>query len=229
MTAGKPPRIAAMMPAELFFLLLPGRFGPRRFGPRGGIDCRSMKSVGSGGGGGGFSAPYPTAPAEGFTATRDITNSQNKTVLHFGFGNDITNIAISDNINFTPATYINATSSVEWTATITKILYIKYCNRYGRCSNPIYLQINAYVPIISNSYKFYKNLSCRMTNSDVKELQKYLNTHGVTVAPSGAGSLGKETNYFGLLTYKALVKFQKSIGWSGTGFFGPMTRAFINK
>lgn len=97
-------------------------------------------------GGGGFSAPYPTAPAGGFTATRDITNSQNKTVLHFGFGNDITNIAISDNINFTPATYINAASSVEWTATTTKILYIKYCNRYGRCSNPISLQINAFVP-----------------------------------------------------------------------------------
>jgi hypothetical protein len=97
-------------------------------------------------GGGGFSAPYPTAPAGGFTATRDITNSQNKTVLHFGFGNDITNIAISDNISFAPATYINATSSVEWTATTTKILYIKYCNRYGRCSNPISLQINAFVP-----------------------------------------------------------------------------------
>ena len=68
-----------------------------------------------------------------------------------------------------------------------------------------------------------------MTGTDVLELQKYLNTHGFVLAQSGAGSLGKETNYFGLLTYKALVKFQKSIGWSGTGFFGPMTRGFINK
>ena len=186
-------------------------------------------SVVSHGGGGGFSPPYPTAPAGGFTAIRDITNSQNKTILHFGFGNDITNIAISDNINFAPATYINATSSVEWTATTTKIIYVKYCNRYGRCSNPISLQINAYVPIVSNSYKFYRNLAYRMTGTDVLELQKYLNTHGFVLAQSGAGSLGKETNYFGLLTYKALVKFQKSIGWSGTGFFGPMTRGFINK
>ena len=198
----------------------------------------SPVSSGGGGGGGGFFAPYPTAPAGGFTATRDITNSQSKTVLHFGFGNDITNIAISDNINFTPATYINATSSVEWTATTTKILYIKYCNRYGRCSNPISLQINAFVPIVSNSYKFYKNLSYRMTNSDVKELQKYLNTHGVIVAPSGAGSLGKETNYFGLLTYRAVVKFQEAHASDiltpnglkkGTGYFGPSTRAFVNK
>lgn len=189
-------------------------------------------------GGGGFSAPYPTAPAGGFFATRDITNSQNKTVLHFGFGNDITNIAISDNVNFTPAAYINATSSVEWTATTTKILYIKYCNRYGRCSNPISLQINAFVPTVSNSYKFYKNLSYRMTSSDVKELQKYLNAHGIIVAQIGAGSLGKETNYFGLLTYRAVVKFQEAHASDiltpnglkkGTGYFGPSTRAFVNK
>jgi len=190
------------------------------------------------GGGGGFSPPSPTTPVGGFTATADITNSQNKTVLHFGFGNDITNIAISDNINFTPATYINATSSIEWTATTTKILYIKYCNRYGRCSNPISLQINAFVPIVSNSYKFYKNLSYRMTNSDVKELQKYLNTHGFVIAQNGAGSLGKETNYFGLLTYKTLIKFQEAHASDiltpnglkkGTGYFGPSTRAFVNK
>lgn len=198
----------------------------------------SVANPPSSGGSGGFSAPYPTAPAGGFTATRDITNSQNKTVLHFGFGNDITNIAISENANFYPATYINATTSIEWTATTTKILYIKYCNRYGRCSNPISLQINAYTPIVSNSYKFYKNLSYRMTNSDVKELQKYLNTHGFIVAPSGAGSPGKETNYFGLLTYRAVIKFQEAnasdiltpIGLKkGTGYFGPSTRAFVNK
>ncbi|TXI10250.1 MAG: DUF2341 domain-containing protein [Polynucleobacter sp.] len=198
----------------------------------------SPVSSGGGGGGGGFSAPYPTAPAGGFTATRDITNSQNKTVLHFGFGNDITNIAISDNANFTPATYINATSSVEWIATTTKIWYIKYCNRYGRCSNPISLQINAYVPVVYNSYKFYRNLSYRMTNSDIKELQKYLNANGFIIAQSGAGSLGKETNYFGLLTYKALIKFQEAHSpdiltpnglKKGTGYFGPSTRAFVNK
>jgi hypothetical protein len=189
-------------------------------------------------GGGGFSAPYPTAPAGGFTITRDITNSQNKTVLHFGFGNDITNIAISENIYFTPATYINATSSVEWTATTTKILYVKYCNRYGRCSNPISLQINAFVPIVSNSYKFYKNLSYRMTNSDVKELQKYLNTHGFIVAPSGAGSPGKETTFFGSLTRLAVIKFQEKYAkdvlapWGfvkGTGYVGKTTLAKINE
>ncbi len=77
-----------------------------------------------------------------------------------------------------------------------------------------------------------------MTNSDVKELQKYLNTHGFIVAPSGAGSPGKETNYFGLLTYRAVIKFQEANASDiltpnglkkGTGYFGPSTRAFVNK
>lgn len=192
----------------------------------------------SGGGGLGFFAPYPTAPVGGFTVTASTTNSQNKTNLHFGFGNDITKIVISDNTNFTSASYINATSSIEWAVPTTKILYVKYCNQYSKCSNPISVQINAFVPIISNSYKFYKNLSYRMTNPDVKELQKYLNAKGFVLAQSGAGSLGKETNYFGLLTYKALIKFQEAhasdiltpIGRKkGTGYFGPSTHAFVNK
>ncbi|MDO8716099.1 MAG: hypothetical protein Q7J73_04755, partial [Dehalococcoidales bacterium] len=126
-------------------------------------------------GGGGSSAPYPTAPAGGFTVTASSTNSQNKTILNFGFGNDITSIAISENANFAPASYINATSAVEWIVPTTKILYTKYCNKYGRCSNPISVQINPYVPIVSNSYKFSRNLSYRMTGADVFELQKYLN------------------------------------------------------
>jgi peptidoglycan hydrolase-like protein with peptidoglycan-binding domain len=49
-----------------------------------------------------------------------------------------------------------------------------------------------------------------MTNPDVLQLQKYLNAQGFFVAQSGAGSIGKETNYFGLLTYKALIKFQEA-------------------
>jgi len=204
--------------------------------------CSTPVSSG-GGGGGGSSAPYPTAPIGGFTATADPTNSQNKTILHFGFGNDITQIAISDNINFSPATFINATNSVEWAVSTTKILYVKYCNRYSRCSNPISVQINAYVsvpttPIVSNSYKFYRNLGYKMTGLDVIGLQKYLNTHSFVLAQNGAGSVGKETNYFGLLTKTALIKFQEAhasdilipLGLTkGTGYFGPSTHAFVNK
>ena len=77
-----------------------------------------------------------------------------------------------------------------------------------------------------------------MTSSDVFELQKYLNANDFVIAQSGAGSIGKETNYFGLLTYKALIKFQEAHAvdiltpgglTKGTGYFGPSTRAFVNK
>lgn len=202
--------------------------------------CSTPAPSGGSGGGGGFSAPYPTVPIGGFTVTADTTNAQNKTILHFGFGNDITKISISDNANFTPSTYINATSSVEWTVPSTKVIFVKFCNQYSKCSNTLSVQMNAGIttPIVSGGYKFYKNLSYRMTNSDVKELQKYLNTHGFVLAQAGVGSPNNETNYFGSLTKIALIKFQESHAseilvpnklTKGTGYFGPSTRAFVNR
>ncbi|MFZ1075405.1 MAG: peptidoglycan-binding domain-containing protein [Minisyncoccia bacterium] len=80
-----------------------------------------------------------------------------------------------------------------------------------------------------NSYTFLKNLQYRSTNVDVLQLQKYLNAHGFVLAQSGAGSPRNETNYFGTKLYAALVKFQKSNGLPATGYFGPLTRAVVNK
>ncbi len=74
---------------------------------------------------------------------------------------------------------------------------------------------------------FYRNLSLNMTGVDVMNLQKLLNYLGFTIAKTGSGSPNNETKYFGMLTYKALVKFQRSAGLPSTGFFGPMTRAYI--
>ena len=63
-----------------------------------------------------------------------------------------------------------------------------------------------------------------------KELQKYLNSHGFIITPSGPGSPGKETTYFGQLTQKSLIKLQKANRISPSlGYFGPLTRNFINK
>jgi peptidoglycan hydrolase-like protein with peptidoglycan-binding domain len=67
-----------------------------------------------------------------------------------------------------------------------------------------------------------------MTDPEVKNLQVFLNTHGFTLAKNGAGSPGKETNKYGLLTYKAVVKFQKKYGLKDDGVVGPKTRAVIN-
>lgn len=83
------------------------------------------------------------------------------------------------------------------------------------------------IPPTLPKYNFTRNLSLHSTGKDVKALQQFLNANGFLIAKTGAGSPGKETTLFGTLTYKALVKFQKSLGWSGTGFFGPMTREYI--
>lgn len=64
-----------------------------------------------------------------------------------------------------------------------------------------------------------------------------LNKLGFTVNKSGAGSLGNETDYYGLKTMEALKKFQckhdiicKGDGTStGWGILGPKTRAKLNE
>jgi hypothetical protein len=82
------------------------------------------------------------------------------------------------------------------------------------------------VPIISSI--FNRDLSLGMNGSDIKLLQQYLNTHGYPIASSGPGSSSYETTRFGALTKAALIKFQKAHSIAGTGYFGPITRAFVN-
>jgi peptidoglycan hydrolase-like protein with peptidoglycan-binding domain len=81
----------------------------------------------------------------------------------------------------------------------------------------------------TTTYTFTRNLYYRMVDTDILHLQQFLNTHGFVIAASGAGSPGQETTMFGLLTYKALIKFQTSVGLPATGYFGPMTRKVIQK
>ncbi|MBP9715189.1 MAG: fibronectin type III domain-containing protein [Candidatus Pacebacteria bacterium] len=71
-----------------------------------------------------------------------------------------------------------------------------------------------------------RDLKLNMTGEDVKQLQKILNMNGFPVAISGVGSLGQETNKFGPLTKKALIKYQQASGITpAAGYFGPKTRA----
>ena len=66
-----------------------------------------------------------------------------------------------------------------------------------------------------------------MEGEDVKALQVYLNTHGYTLATTGVGSSGNETNYFGDLTKKAVIKFQLTNKLVGDGIVGPITKSFL--
>jgi peptidoglycan hydrolase-like protein with peptidoglycan-binding domain len=78
------------------------------------------------------------------------------------------------------------------------------------------------------SASFSQNLQLRDTGDDVSHLQQFLNAQKYLVAQSGPGSPGNETSIFGLHTYQALTQFQSAHGLPTTGFFGPLTRAFIS-
>jgi peptidoglycan hydrolase-like protein with peptidoglycan-binding domain len=80
----------------------------------------------------------------------------------------------------------------------------------------------------SGSSNFYRDLTLGSQGQDVLALQVFLNNHGFSVAWSGAGSAGQETNYFGNATKAALAKYQSSVGIRpASGNFGPITRAYI--
>lgn len=83
-----------------------------------------------------------------------------------------------------------------------------------------------------------RDLSMGSTGADVMALQQKLNENPDTrVAATGAGSMGMETQYYGALTAAAVSKFQMMYMAeiltpnglvSGTGYFGPSTRAKMN-
>lgn len=83
---------------------------------------------------------------------------------------------------------------------------------------------------------FSRNLGLGSSGADVFQLQLILNSDtGTKVAVSGPGSSGMETNYFGALTKKAVMKFQAkyaseilSAGLAPTGFVGHYTRRKLN-
>ncbi len=76
---------------------------------------------------------------------------------------------------------------------------------------------------------FARSLTVGSTGNDVKELQKFLNSKGYTVASSGPGSVGSESTYFGPATRAALAKYQAANGISpAVGYFGPVTMKSVN-
>lgn len=89
------------------------------------------------------------------------------------------------------------------------------------------------LPLVENVVKvfsFYRNLYRGSSGEDVYQLQKFLNSHGFTLATSGYGSSGQETEYFGPRTQGALQKFQAAnFIYPAWGYFGEITRSLINK
>lgn len=79
-----------------------------------------------------------------------------------------------------------------------------------------------------DTVSFDIDLQLHNVHPDILRLQKFLNKNNFFVSDKGAGATGLETNYFGLKTYNALTRFQKSVGLPQTGFFGPQTRGYVN-
>ena len=76
---------------------------------------------------------------------------------------------------------------------------------------------------------FRRNLKLGVVHADVKKLQIFLNSQGFIVSRVGAGSKGRETNFFGVKTKAALILFQKKYKISpALGYFGRITRKTAN-
>ncbi len=84
---------------------------------------------------------------------------------------------------------------------------------------------------------FNRDLKLGDRGPDVKLLQQLLNQWGFTVAVSGPGSPGNESELFGASTRDALIRFQEAnravllepYGLSnGTGYFGAASRVLLS-
>ncbi|MCC6520488.1 hypothetical protein IT403_00685 [Candidatus Nomurabacteria bacterium] len=195
----------------------------------------------------------------------NTTTSSRNVVLGFNAGTDIKKIAISMTGDFTDAVQEEYVAFKQWDicskfgGTIKNstcpdglyTVYVRFYNAYGLnsgnnlVSDTIFLKQNTISTknLQSNQVNplksFTKQLKQNQNNSEVKALQVFLNSDPDTkIAPSGVGSPGKETNFFGLLTKKAVIKFQEKYAddiltpWGlkkGTGVVGKTTIRKINE
>jgi len=222
----------------------------------------------SGGGGCYNCFVNPVIPTGGFKMSINggvPTTSNRNVFLGFTVGADIKKMAISMTGDFTDASQESYVASKQWDL-CSKLggavknptcpdgkytVYAKFYTAYGRssdasiASSTITLQSGSVTENLQKytnlpfTNPFTKYLQYRQTNNDVKRLQIFLNSDPDTkIADTGAGSPGKETNYFGILTYKAVIKFQEKYAkdildpWGfkkGTGYVGKTTLAKINE
>lgn len=77
--------------------------------------------------------------------------------------------------------------------------------------------------VINQNSVFTRNLQKNDSGEDVRRLQDFLIKKKLLL-------IDKSTGYFGPLTFKALVNYQKSAGITPTsGFFGPITRGVVSE
>ena len=80
----------------------------------------------------------------------------------------------------------------------------------------------------ASSYLFNTNLELYDTGAEVNALQDYLVQQDKGLAATKLKVHGT-TSFFGILTFNALVEFQKSVGIiPASGYFGRITRNYVN-
>jgi len=191
-----------------------------------------------------------TAPPPVATPTTPTTPSANETLV---FGKNNSRIVelqqfLIDAASGSDATYLARSGATGYFGPITRAALIEYQRSAGLSASGVvddatYTQIFALaregdssetVPLdevestgeASVPFVFTRDLEFGMEGGDVRQLQQFLNAEGFTLAESGAGSPGNETNYFGSLTRAALSRYQTSNSISpAAGYLGPITRA----
>lgn len=78
----------------------------------------------------------------------------------------------------------------------------------------------------AQNYTFSTNLLVGSSGSDVVNLQTWLISNSFDIPAISSGIAVK--GHFGSQTKLALIKYQKSLGFPAFGYFGPMTRGYIN-
>jgi hypothetical protein len=82
---------------------------------------------------------------------------------------------------------------------------------------------------VGASCTFTRDLTLDVSGADVQCLQRYLNGAGFTLASSGAGSPGSETQFFGPLTRDGVSRWQAGNSvFPSVGYFGPISRSKYN-
>jgi hypothetical protein len=82
--------------------------------------------------------------------------------------------------------------------------------------------------VATPSSQFTRDLKLGLTGSDVKQLQAYLISQNAGTAARALKAHGTTKN-FASLTKAALIEFQKKVGIApAQGYFGPVTRAYVN-
>jgi spore germination protein YaaH/peptidoglycan hydrolase-like protein with peptidoglycan-binding domain len=106
--------------------------------------------------------------------------------------------------------------------------------KYQKAHN-LYPPIGYYGPLTRESMgstalvtELSRDLELGDIGEDVRILQSILNKEGFVIAPSGLGSPGAETNFFGAKTKEAVIKYQLAKGLTpAVGYVGPKTRASL--